>query len=848
MRPESNDPTSSRRGTTAVLCISALTHAYLLFSVFPYAGYFALFLLADDENDDAANTSNKLSVDSIGIYVGLLSSAFTLGRLFGFVPWKKIRSRYGEKPSLIASLLLSALFSITFGMSQTFASALLSRFALGLSNGMGGAVKRAAIDHIRNIYASDKDGVHHNREVDEEWIMSRILAVMSFGCALGPAASGWLSFDIEGGNVSVWTYPYLLPNIFQAFMCLISAVFVALVVSNDQGGAEFSSRNGKSSNNGESRPLLQAIAEDTNLAKTERKPIYHALSIIWKAKSTRRHLRAYTVFSFCIACVDEALPLFLIADIGGPGLGVAQVGLVLGTAGLITALLQRWVAIGNVLMESMGGLYPTLRLSAILANVPMALLPISLVLGGRADAATTGPSAFETVTGMSPISFAFVVLLASIPRYFGFLYFGVIGVATGRTVPRSYSDSTGRIMTWFALTARATAPIVAGGIVTLLPGHPWKVWIIIGGGIGVITAVMSYALREAASAGWKGITSDIGQRRSTYLSQKQRALVYTKLWEVHYDLGSQTVGAKWRRLARKVIAINRMTGESSGASEGPPQTEVRSGDGIMMLKDTKVTWSQRMLRPGINFDEVPFFILGTHKTDIACQPHVMTPPLMEALQKHLPGAVCESNYWLKYSLIRDGASLTAFESKVGYSKYTVMAVETLAGSVFGCFMAIPWQRRSCYNMSGQSFLWRMKEPRSLDDSISAEDQASVEENIEIYPWTGENDFCQLFSHDKIAVGGGLLDDTDGDGFGFVIHDDLASGSSSPCKTYRNPCLVSDAERGEFEVANIEVWSLTPFMVEADAERHEESQRFRKENSETSEGQGPSSQSPWSQFL
>ena len=90
-----NNGGSSDRGTTVVLCFCALTHSYLIFSVLPYAGYFALFLL--EKNNTATNNNNgdddgairgRLTMDSIGIYAGLLGSAFTSGRLLSLVPWK----------------------------------------------------------------------------------------------------------------------------------------------------------------------------------------------------------------------------------------------------------------------------------------------------------------------------------------------------------------------------------------------------------------------------------------------------------------------------------------------------------------------------------------------------------------------------------------------------------------------------------------------------------------------------------------------------------------------------------------------------------------------------------------
>ena len=85
------------------------------------------------------------------------------------------------------------------------------------------------------------------------------------------------------------------------------------------------------------------------------------------------------------------------------------------------------------------------------------------------------------------------------------------------------------------------------------------------------------------------------------------------------------------------------------------------------MQKERVSWSQRMLWPSINIGEVLFFILGTHKAGNACPPYLTTPPLMEDLGVHLPGAACDSIYWLKNSWLRDGASLTSMESNVGYS-------------------------------------------------------------------------------------------------------------------------------------------------------------------------------------
>jgi hypothetical protein len=120
--------------------------------------------------------------------------------------------------------------------------------------------------------------------------------------------------------------------------------------------------------------------------------------------------------------------------------------------------------------------------------------------------------------------------------------------------------------------------------------------------------------------------------------------------------------------------------------------------------------------------------------------------------------------------------------------------------------------------------------------------ARNEGDIEVFKWTGESEDCQLLSRDRIGAGGG------GNGFGFLIEDDLSRGTSAPCLAYDNPCLVSSAD-GLFEVANIEIWAMTSFLLAVDAEQSETTLRFIHANMANSHGDKPScAQSAWTNFL
>jgi hypothetical protein len=242
---------------------------------------------------------------------------------------------------------------------------------------------------------------------------------------------------------------------------------------------------------------------------------------------------------------------------------------------------------------------------------------------------------------------------------------------------------------------------------------------------------------------------------------------------------------------------------------------------------------------------LPFRIFGTSADDIDAHPHVLSPPLMESLQAFLPVEKSTDNFWMKYSLVRDGNTLYSFLQRARGSKYTILAIETVDGEVFGAFTAEPWRRSWNYYGTGESFLWRMRHSRH-EKCHSIIDQAHMESEIDVYPFIGTNNCIQLCSNDKISIGGGTYvspptfsDQSDMVhaeiqdkykahewGFGLTIESDFLHGTSSPCLTFGSPSLSTLHSDGSlFEIMNIELWTLTPCIRQEDAEKLELGQLF-----------------------
>ena len=230
---------------------------------------------------------------------------------------------------------------------------------------------------------------------------------------------------------------------------------------------------------------------------------------------------------------------------------------------------------------------------------------------------------------------------------------------------------------------------------------------------------------------------------------------------------------------------------------------------------------------------ITFRILGTSADDTTAHPHVLSPPLMESLQNFVPFVISEDNFWMRYSLLRDGASLYSLLQHVRGAKYTLLAIETSSGEVFGSFTGEPWRKSWNYFGSGEAFLWRMRRSRSTP-CHSVIDQAKLESELDVYPWTGDNNCVQMCTSDRLAVGGGepkeARDEDLTYGLGLALERDLLHGTSEHCASFGSPPLSKEHSDGSpFEIFNVEVWTFTPCMSMEDAERLELGKLFLQQN-------------------
>ncbi|KAK8118854.1 uncharacterized protein PG998_003480 [Apiospora kogelbergensis] len=173
--------------------------------IFPYVYYMVKdFHITEDHN-------------KISFYAGLVTSAFTFAEFSTGFLWGRLSDRVGRKPVLLTGLIGTAISVLIFGFAQNLWVALAARAVGGLLNGNMGVLQSTVTELV-----TAKE--HRPRA------FTMMPIVWCIGSIIGPMIGGALAKPCETyPNVfakgSIWeVYPYLLPNLFSAFVVLVGVV------------------------------------------------------------------------------------------------------------------------------------------------------------------------------------------------------------------------------------------------------------------------------------------------------------------------------------------------------------------------------------------------------------------------------------------------------------------------------------------------------------------------------------------------------------------------------------------------------------------------------------------------
>jgi MFS family permease len=527
----------SYAASTVALCLCTLTHAYLLISVFPYAGFLAIDLIPGTNSETA------------GSYAGLIASMFMLGRTLSSYGWGKLADRYGRSFVIYFSLLSSGICTLGFGLSTTFGAALAWRFCLGLGNGIVGTAKTVVSELAQHHQHHGDENNNHLKRAEklETRAMAWVMGMWGWGFLVSPALSGALAEPIQqypdiwdgdscessplcvGLKKLLTKFPFLLPNLLGAILCVASlgAVFCfvpetlpqthrryAINIPGDLWNTfcqswlhaselfrrRFSSCCKKDTRAQTEVLPLNTASHDTengnDILQRDEQQNHATIATLWARNHTRRHLIVYWAFSTVAIALEEIFPLFCISK---AGLGVAEVsiGKILSLSGLLYAIFQ--IPVYSFIVHRYG-VYGSIRIGLLVSTPLIILIPITVVFNhSKNDDATNNSPPSLTLS-----AWVFAGTILAIYRIFTLVFFSSITVATNRTVSSSHRGTMNGLSALGGSAAKGIGPFLSGclfafwvssGIVQPQLGMIVPFAVI--GFLGFVVALSSFSLKNS---------------------------------------------------------------------------------------------------------------------------------------------------------------------------------------------------------------------------------------------------------------------------------------------------------------------------------------------------------------
>ncbi len=244
------------------LCLIQLCDTFSSSGIFAYGA----FLVKDFTGQ---------SIDKAGFWAGFLPSAAYAGMFLGGLPWGYLSDRWGKRICLLLGSIGSIVSAIGLGMSTNLGMAIAFRFASGVLNGNLGIVK-SFLGAISN-------------ENNQGKAFGLIAIVWGAGAFLGSAIGGFLARPVVqypgifSSSGLFGTFPYLLPNLVNASLMMISLV------------------------------LGFFFLKEPKVADNKVDVVYPS---VWKQRNALLAVSAYICVGFSFILFEECIPLFLASTRG----------------------------------------------------------------------------------------------------------------------------------------------------------------------------------------------------------------------------------------------------------------------------------------------------------------------------------------------------------------------------------------------------------------------------------------------------------------------------------------------------------------------------------------------------
>ncbi|ODH52670.1 hypothetical protein GX48_01155 [Paracoccidioides brasiliensis] len=181
-------------GQMAILAFISLCEQTALNSISPYL-------------PQMAASFPSVRHDQVGMYVGIIASAFALAQFATNFFWGWLSDRIGRKPVILSGAILTAACFLAFGFCKTLWQAILVQALMGLVNGNQGVVA--------TCLGEITDRSNQSRA------FTYLPVIYGIGGIIGPIVGGLLVSNASQVNDD---YPYLTPNLVSAAVLTLEFV------------------------------------------------------------------------------------------------------------------------------------------------------------------------------------------------------------------------------------------------------------------------------------------------------------------------------------------------------------------------------------------------------------------------------------------------------------------------------------------------------------------------------------------------------------------------------------------------------------------------------------------------
>ncbi|KAI8334877.1 major facilitator superfamily domain-containing protein [Blakeslea trispora] len=292
--------------------------------------------------------------ESVGYYVGLITSCFALSQLLTGIHWGMLSDRIGRRPVILQGLVGTITSILLFGLSRSFIWALLARSLCGLLNGNIGVLKsmvsELTIDHLPDQRAQ---------------AFSLLPLMYGLGSIIGPMLGGFLSHPVTHfpnifGNRGMVTdflteFPYFLPCFISALICILGLVFGIFFLQETLAVPSETSTIHSHQEDEEEALLDNRLSEDESRGySTFNHSTQHSPTPTIRDRHSPPTLKealtpsvvaiciAYGFFALQAVFMDELFPLYTASTKSSGGLGFSpnEIGIALSFAGVVTLVGQ----------------------------------------------------------------------------------------------------------------------------------------------------------------------------------------------------------------------------------------------------------------------------------------------------------------------------------------------------------------------------------------------------------------------------------------------------------------------------------------------------------------------------